>query len=78
MYSYLNKQYNNIPGDWNFRNIKAYKIPFQFMPRLELLSVHWSEDDFSQAACIGGLDSQKAGRRKGKEKERRLVQRVML
>lgn len=44
------------------------------MPRLGLLAVHWSEAGFSQAACIGGLDSQKAGKRKGKETERRLVQ----
>lgn len=56
--------------------MKEYESPFQFKPRLRLLSVHWSEDGFSQAACIDGLDSQKAGKRKGKETKGRLVQKT--
>ena len=47
------------------------------MPHLRLLSAHWSEDGFSQAACIDGLDSQKAVREKG-ETEGRLVQKKVL
>lgn len=50
----------------SLRGVKAYG--FQLKPRSKLLSVHWSEDGFSQAACTDGLDSQKAGKRKGKEK----------
>lgn len=57
-----------------FQKIKAHKSLFKLTPRLKLLSVHWSEDGFSQAVCIDGLDSQKAGKRKGKETEGRLVQ----
>lgn len=60
------------------RKLKAYVKPFQLTPRLRLLSVHWSEDGFSQAACIDGLDSQKARREKGKEKEGKLVKRTVL
>lgn len=52
----------------SFRGVKAYKRPFQLTPHLRLLSVHWSEDGFSQAACIDGLDRQKAGKRNGKER----------
>lgn len=56
-----------MPGHLSVR-IKAHEWPFQFKPRLKLLLVHWSGDGFSQAACIDGLDSQKAGKRKRKEK----------
>lgn len=56
-----------MSGHLSFRGMKAYKRPFRFTPHLRLLSVHWSEDGFSQAACIDGLDRQKAGKRKGKE-----------
>ena len=48
--------------------MKAQERPLQPKPRLKLLSVHWLEDGFSQAAWIDGLDSQIAGERKGKEK----------
>lgn len=57
-----------MPGHLSLRRIKAYERLFQFKRRLKLLSAHWSEGGFSQAACIDGLDSQKAGKRKGKEK----------
>ncbi len=65
-----------MPGHLSFRRMKAYEGPFRFKPRLKLLSVHWSEGGFSQAACIDGLDSQKAGKRKEKETEGRLVQKT--
>lgn len=48
--------------------IKAQERPFQSKLHLKLLSVHWSEGGFSQAAWIDDLDSQKAGERKEKEK----------
>ena len=60
-------------GDLSFR-IKAHEWLFQFKPRLKLLLVHWSGDGFSQAACIDGLDSQKAGEKK--EREGKLVQQT--
>lgn len=63
---------DNMPGRLSFRIVKVYECPFQFKPRLKLLSVHWSEDGFSQAACIDGLGSQKAGKRKGKETVRQV------
>lgn len=48
--------------------IKVRRSRFPLRPRLKLLSAHWWEGGFSQAACTDGLDSQKAGERKGKEK----------
>lgn len=56
----------------SLRGIKAQERPFQSKPHLKLLSVHWSEGGFSQAAWIDDLDSQKAGEKR--KKEGRLVQ----
>lgn len=59
-----------MPGRLRFRRMKAHESPFQIKLHLRLLSVHWSEGGFSQAACIGGLDSQKAGKeKKGKRQK---------
>lgn len=52
----------------NLSRLKVRRRRFQFRPRLKLLSAHWWEGGFSQAACTDGLDSQKAGERKGKER----------
>lgn len=68
LYNHSIKKNKKYAWPFEFQRIKAIERQFQFKPRLKLLSVHWSEDGFSQAACIDGLDSQKAGKRKGKEK----------
>ena len=76
LYSCYITALDNMPGHLSFKRMKTYESLSQFKPRLKLLSVQWSEDGFSHAACIDGLDSQKAGKRKGKETEGRLVQQT--
>lgn len=55
-----------MPGFLSFRRMRACEGPFRTKLRLKLLSVHWSEGGFSQAACIDGLDIRKQVREKGK------------